>query len=530
MLPLPNEELNKQLIASLGRGFRSGPSGRREIQVLQEGELLSLKGNDRDVTAVQQIIRELESADDKVQGNSAPFRQVVIPSFFRPSIAGIVPVPAGLGETATTRSGSADWPFINSAKHGSLALNPGDLADPQRIYRGSSRRKVDHLLESGPAPDQSSIDWNEYRQHRWSAASPQNPNELVVLPTFHAPTSNSLVANPALFGDLLSHAPGLNTLRADVLAVLEAESPAGISDLKSQISNAKLGRIDDAARLLIEKAHGRGWESITLPGGCGEAGITIHYDGAGRHVWERVVSEGLREHVVCNGSTLWHIYRDIGLASKRPFSRLHHAEFTKIVPWLLPSVEDLARGADVVAIDERTVAIVPIVSGKAPAAGNICRLIFAADGRLVERRFLHSETSKLLLRTTYVADGTITAFDDAGKELGAVKLNRSIAAAPSLMPELTGLVVLPMPIRTVEHVGRSVPDRQPSASQQQSTLDAGKNDVDEGHGESGLVADLGQVGLQVGRFVPNRQPSASQQQSTLDAGKNDVDEGHGESG
>ena len=120
-------------------------------------------------------------------------------------------------------------------------------------------------------------------QHRWSAVSPHKSNELVALPTFQAPVANALVANPAVFSDLLSHAPGLNTSRADVLAVMKKETPAdreGISNFKSQISNAKQRHIDDAARSWIEKARGRGWESIVLPGGNGEAGITIQYDQA----------------------------------------------------------------------------------------------------------------------------------------------------------------------------------------------------------------------------------------------------------
>ncbi|MEJ7591773.1 MAG: hypothetical protein WKF77_09505, partial [Planctomycetaceae bacterium] len=328
---------------------------------------------------------------------------------------------------------------------------------------------------------------NSPGSHRWSAENIGTNSELVALPTFQTPSAHSFGINAVLFGDLISHAPGLNTSPADVMAVMELESVAKISNLKSQIPNPSAGRIDDAARALIERSRSRGWESITLPGRAGEAGITVHYDGQGRHVWERVVSEGLREHVVCDGSTLWHVYREIGLASKRPFRRFHHREFTAIVPWLLPSADELARGADVVAVDERTIAIVP-VSGTAaagedqsrerefgkPRTGNnnsgpeisntesieqtpaasavplTLHLVFAPDGRLAERRIVEQASGKILQRITYDADGTVTVLDGDDKQLAMTNLHRSTAAVPQLVPELDGLVVLPMPVRTPE--------------------------------------------------------------------------------
>ena len=54
-------------------------------------------------------------------------------------------------------------------------------------------------------------------------------------------------------------------------------------------------------------------------------------DGQGRHVLERVVSGSLWEHVVYDGEQLWHVSGEIRLASKRPFSRFHHREFSNIV-------------------------------------------------------------------------------------------------------------------------------------------------------------------------------------------------------
>ena len=362
-----------------------------------------------------------------------------------------------------------------------------------------SRFRTENLSRGGIrllSPEQQEVRitrQNSLGSHRWSADSVVADTELVTLPTFQTPSPHSLGVNAILFGDLISHAPGLNTSSVDVMAVVDAESPSEISNFKSQISNPSAGRVDDAARALIEKSRSRGWESITLPGREGETGITVHYDGSGRHVWERVVSEGLREHVVCDGSTLWHVYREIGLASKRPFSRFHHREFTAIVPWLLPSVDELARRADVVAVDERTVSIVPIspasggrqpsgttaVESTKPTADNqqtektdfkseisnlkineqmsaasakplTLHLVFAPDGRLTERRIVEQASGKILHSVTYDADGTVRILDADGKELATINLHRSTAAAPQLVPDLNGLVVLPMPVRTPE--------------------------------------------------------------------------------
>jgi len=64
-------------------------------------------------------------------------------------------------------------------------------------------------------------------------------------------------------------------------------------------------------------------------------------DGTGRHVYFCVMSEGLREQVVCDGSQLIHIYADIGLASERVFSRFHRSALETFVPWLMPTAENL---------------------------------------------------------------------------------------------------------------------------------------------------------------------------------------------
>lgn len=118
-------------------------------------------------------------------------------------------------------------------------------------------------------------------------------------------------------------------------------------------------------------------------------------------------------------------------------------------------------------------------------------LLFDADGCLIERQWIERpqtngvEANTTLLRITYAADGVVKVIDRDGKEQMTLNLHRAIAAEPKLVPDLNGLVVLPMPMRTPEvilaqanSVARSVSD---------STAQADKSTTQN--------ADLGQVGL-----------------------------------
>src|SRR5262249_25550904 len=101
-----------------------------------------------------------------------------------------------------------------------------------------------------------------------------------------------------LFFDLVSYAPGMNTSGADVLAVLEAEAPPDAA--------SSPGRIEPAARELIDKARAAGWQTLTLtvPHGDKPTEVVIHFDGSGRYAYDRTLPLGLREQVVCDGKTL----------------------------------------------------------------------------------------------------------------------------------------------------------------------------------------------------------------------------------
>ena len=291
--------------------------------------------------------------------------------------------------------------------------------------------------------------------------------------------------DPRYFGDLMSHAPGLNTSGADVRALAEQVAKSNVDSATVSTNAIKMaGRVDQAARKLIEQARSGGWERVTFPAAVGEKPFSLLCDAKSRHVYSRVVSEGLREDVVCDGETLRHAYSAIGLASERDFSRFHCHAIASVVPWLLPPVEELARGADVTIVDAHTVAVVPRANIEIqPPVGSTAEnaeqnpdvtttersvvnaaprqqddpvsapvfevhFVFGDRGQLVERRLIVSKSKKVVWRTVFEAGGTVKLMDGDGKLLLEVPLQREAVAAPELNPKYSTLVVLPMPVRS----------------------------------------------------------------------------------
>jgi ferric-dicitrate binding protein FerR (iron transport regulator) len=245
------------------------------------------------------------------------------------------------------------------------------------------------------------------------------------------------------FHDLLSHAPGMNTTRTDILTTLDLEAAPEPSQAP--------GNVDERAAKLIEQARSSGWRSVTIAASGRQAAYTVTFDGQGRYAYERVLPEGLREQVVCDGTTLLHLYPDLCVGARRTGSRFHRADFTDLVPWALPTIEDLARGMNLTMNDERTVRLSPreTETGKPAFCVDI---VFAADGRLAERRVVEMPANKVRSRETYSADGVVQTFDGDGKVVAEQKLPTAAAQPANLTPDLKKLVVLTLPYRTQQHV------------------------------------------------------------------------------
>lgn len=252
-----------------------------------------------------------------------------------------------------------------------------------------------------------------------------------------------------VFTDLVAYAPGMRTSRADTLAVIEAEAAprAGI----------RKGAIDPEARKRIEAARESAWFDTTFEGDNGES-FVIQHDGQGRYVYERKLDLGLIERVVCDGTTLYHLYPELGVGAKRPVSRFHRAELCDLIPDVLPPADDLCWGADVKLLDANTVALVPlqpigVEEANAQRKHVELHLVFNGN-RLAQRKWLLMPEKKLLGSEIYEAGGAIVAFDKAGKEFGREKRGRKMVNAPGLKPDVSQLVILPLPLRSREIIYR----------------------------------------------------------------------------
>lgn len=230
----------------------------------------------------------------------------------------------------------------------------------------------------------------------------------------------------APFTDLLSYAPGFHTTDADLLAVVEAEARPEAS--------MRPGLVADGARRLFEAARRSAWRSHAVAARHTSPAFTIVHDRADRWAWQRTLASGLKEQVVCDGKTLWHLYPELGLATKRDVSRFHRLELAAFVPAALPAPEDLARGADLVLLDERTAALIPHDTkdekGKVRTHAQL-RFSFGADGRLAERSWVEMPANKVVRRE---------------------KCEPGEADAPELKAAADKLVVVPMPFRTPGHL------------------------------------------------------------------------------
>ncbi|MDA1161972.1 MAG: VIT domain-containing protein [Planctomycetota bacterium] len=279
---------------------------------------------------------------------------------------------------------------------------------------------------------------------------------------------NVPIRRSGVLNNLLSYATAMQTSHADVLAVVEAES-----DTERALES---GVVDDEARRLIEKARSFGWERIEFVGHDDTVAATVLCNAAGALRIERQTQDGLIEQVVSDGTTLWHLYPELGIGSKRTISRFHRRDLLSMTPWFLPPVEDLASGCNIQFVDRNTIRITPVerstldVSsdpdtsakgddkspGKEPIRLSV-ELVFGHDGRVSERRLVKLPTEEVLVRHVYGVDGSINILDKADKLLASSTVRRKLADAPAGQPQTDGLVILPLPYRSADSYSLVVP-------------------------------------------------------------------------
>jgi Tfp pilus assembly protein PilF len=242
-----------------------------------------------------------------------------------------------------------------------------------------------------------------------------------------------------LFSNLLRYAPGLHSSEADFRGVIEAEARPDAS--------AKVGQIDPQARKLFEAARPSTWRIFKIEEHRKELNYSIVHDSADRWTWQRVLPSGLKEQVVCDGKTLWHLYPELGLAGKREVSRFHRLALSSLVPGALPRPEDYARGADVVLLANRLVGVIPHAPReKGTSVAHVqLHLVFDDRGQLSERQWVLMPT-RILLRKERCQPG-------------------EEAREPVLVPDVKQLVVLSLPYRSTEHLHDQLRTRKKAANE-----------------------------------------------------------------
>lgn len=321
---------------------------------------------------------------------------------------------------------------LTSGKSRDFAKSPAERPVEHELRELARKKSVEDL-------ESSLKDMKEVKLDQYSAFVETQP-ALYSRPYFNN--------DDRLFSDLLAYAPGMDTSEADIKAVVEAEAMPSIGSL--------LGKIDDESRRLIDKARSFGWKSATMTLD-GTKDVRVTFDGQGRFAYERVLDNDLTERVVCDGTTLWHLYPELGVGAKRPVSRFHRIAWSREMPWVLPMAEDLARGADLVSLDARTVAILPHADDDHPRTYE-WHLVFAADGRLAERRLVEKPSDKVRYREIHDSLGVVRGVDESNKDNTGRSWNDKIEStdAPDLRPKTDDLVVLPMPWRSSGHVLQDV--------------------------------------------------------------------------
>ncbi len=327
----------------------------------------------------------------------------------------------GRGAVTFSRGGRLNhpfYPYVNSGNADSVTRwgafnNFANLGRglPAAAFQGNGNLNGYTALFSWPAfsPDGRYIVTHELGNRRQDSAvrlwrqstlkgwaefgEQQNATFLYQRPTFSGDRS--------VFANLLAYAPGMNTQVSDVLGVLEDEAAAQ--------TLPPAGRIDPLARALIQRSRLTPWRRVTVKDGQGRD-VLVRFNGQGAYRYQRVTRYGLREEVVCDGQTLYHLYRELGVGAVRKVHRSERAWLSGLAPWTLPPADDLAVGCNVRMLTRRIVAIDPLdAAGESedaqPAGAGknrqyiSQRLVFDADDRLIERRLALMPSGKTLLRS-----------------------------------------------------------------------------------------------------------------------------------
>ena len=203
------------------------------------------------------------------------------------------------------------------------------------------------------------------------------------------------------------------------------------------------GTVSEDARALIKRARKQG--AVHKVDGKDAAAPVISAEGRfqsdARNIW------GLREIITCDGTTLRHLYPEIGLGTERKMTGARWREVTAAFPWIVAPVEVLAQDADVKCDGGRTIEITPHEED-----GVITLIELLDDGRLAERRLLDRKSRAVLSRLVFEWSGdqlTARLLEKNGNEISRARWTLTTASDEDLQPKanIEELVLLPMPAK-----------------------------------------------------------------------------------
>ncbi len=274
-----------------------------------------------------------------------------------------------------------------------------------------------------------------------------------VLPTrweFQQPQCQAWTGSRAMV-DLTRYAPALESTWGDVAELVLA---AFGKEPRGRVEAAAAERITAARRrtpnMLIKYVNKKGDVLFKLWAGRED-----------RFAWSTTSSMYLREDFVCDGTSLYHVYPELGLAARRAAGR-RLAGIRGLVPHLMPPPEELARvfnvALETVNGENTTIRLSPLPPRKAAKAKRPKLEIFVtfdARGFLRGQTWAVDGTTKLTCTYTYKdgkAEGTWSAGDQSALAF-SYRVDLPEPRLDPFVPKLKNIVVLDMPLRRPTHYG-----------------------------------------------------------------------------
>jgi hypothetical protein len=268
--------------------------------------------------------------------------------------------------------------------------------------------------------------------------------------------------------DVTQYAGGLQSTWGDVLAVV-----------LDAFGDTAAGKVDDKAAERIAAARsGVPIMLVKHTDANGKALFTFHA-AADKFAWTGTSDMYLRQDVVCDGKAIYHVYPELGLASKREQLAWRLPALRRLTPHVLPLAEELARAWDVALVatsaNATTIKLTPVAPPRSKPSVELdakenpqsairnpqsVEVLVTFDAKAFIQRQEWRVDGKAKLACAFTYDGakvnvawTGWTKDDKQKELGkgefvceAVKPSADPFAAPA-----GDVVVIDMPLRRTEH-------------------------------------------------------------------------------